>query len=75
VAIISSVFGQLSEKVGEPYKSFPIVAFDFLEGGTIGWGTICMLRHKNADTTLGKEIKSYRKLLRGSPYDRSLWLT
>ena len=40
-AVISSVFGQLREKVGEPYKSFPIDAFVFLEGGTAGWGTIC----------------------------------
>jgi hypothetical protein len=40
-AVISSVFGQLREKVGEPYKSFPIDGFVFLEGGTVGWGTIC----------------------------------
>jgi len=40
-AVISAVFGQLREKVGDPYKSFPIDAFVFLEGGTVGWGTIC----------------------------------
>jgi hypothetical protein len=40
-AVVSSVFGQLREKVGEPYKSFPIDAFIFLEGGVSGWGTIC----------------------------------
>ncbi len=40
-AVISSIFGQLREKAGEPYKSFPIDAFVFLEGGTAGWGTIC----------------------------------
>ncbi|HUL00761.1 MAG TPA: chain A iron centre cytochrome C protein [Nitrospirota bacterium] len=40
-AVISSVFSQLREKVGEPYKSFPTDAFVFLEGGTAGWGTIC----------------------------------
>jgi hypothetical protein len=40
-AVISSVFGQLREKVGGPYTSFPIDAFVFLEGGTAGWGTIC----------------------------------
>lgn len=40
-AVISSVFGQLRKKVGEPYKSFPIDAFIFLEGGVSGWGTIC----------------------------------
>ncbi|MDA8088031.1 MAG: C-GCAxxG-C-C family protein [Nitrospiraceae bacterium] len=40
-AVISSVFSQLREKVGEPYKSFPVDAFVFLEGGMVGWGTIC----------------------------------
>lgn len=40
-AVISSVFTQLREKVGEPYKSFPIDAFVFLEGGMAGWGTVC----------------------------------
>ncbi|MBA3016267.1 MAG: C-GCAxxG-C-C family protein [Proteobacteria bacterium] len=40
-AVISSVFGQLREKVGEPYKSFPIDAFIALEGGMVGWGTLC----------------------------------
>jgi hypothetical protein len=27
--------------VGEPYKSFPIDSFVFLEGGMAGWGTVC----------------------------------
>jgi hypothetical protein len=40
-AVISSVFRQLREKVGEPYKSFPIDSFIFLEGGMAGWGTVC----------------------------------
>lgn len=40
-AVISSVFSQLREKVGEPYRSFPVDAFVFLEGGIAGWGTIC----------------------------------
>jgi hypothetical protein len=40
-AVVSSVFSQLQELVGEPYKSFPIDAFIFLEGGVSGWGTIC----------------------------------
>ena len=40
-AIINSVFSQLREKVGEPYASFPSDAFVFLEGGQVGWGTIC----------------------------------
>lgn len=40
-AVISSIFGQLSKKAGEPYRSFPVDAFIFLEGGVSGWGTIC----------------------------------
>ncbi len=40
-AVINSVFGQLSESIGEPYTSFPNDAFVFLEGGQVGWGTIC----------------------------------
>lgn len=40
-AVISSVFGQLRELVGEPYKSFPIDSFIVLEGGMAGWGTVC----------------------------------
>lgn len=40
-AVMSSVFSQLAEKLGEPYKSFPVDAFVFLEGGVAGWGTIC----------------------------------
>ncbi|RJQ55460.1 MAG: C_GCAxxG_C_C family protein [Nitrospiraceae bacterium] len=40
-AVISSVFSQLAEKIGEPYKSFPVDPFIVLEGGMAGWGTIC----------------------------------
>ncbi len=40
-AVVNSVFSQLREKVGEPYKSFPADALIFLEGGVSGWGTIC----------------------------------
>lgn len=40
-AVISSIFSQLAEKVGEPYASFPVDAFIILEGGMAGWGTIC----------------------------------
>ncbi|MHB8836489.1 MAG: C-GCAxxG-C-C family (seleno)protein [Candidatus Methylomirabilia bacterium] len=40
-AVINSVFSQLRAKIGEPYKSFPVDAFLFLEGGVSGWGTIC----------------------------------
>jgi hypothetical protein len=31
-AVINSVFSQLRQKVGEPYKSFPSDSFVFLEG-------------------------------------------
>jgi len=41
VGVINSIFSQLREKVGEPYKSFPVDAFLFLEGGVSGWGTVC----------------------------------
>lgn len=40
-AVINSVFSQLREKVGEPYTSFPVDAFVFLEGGMVGWGMTC----------------------------------
>lgn len=40
-AVISSVFSQLREKIGEPYNSFPIDSFICLEGGMVGWGTLC----------------------------------
>ena len=40
-AVVSSVISQLRAKVGGPYKTFPIDAFVFLEGGLAGWGTIC----------------------------------
>ncbi len=40
-AVVSSVFSQLRERVGEPYTMFPVDAFIFLEGGISGWGTIC----------------------------------
>lgn len=40
-AVISAVFSQLREKVGEPYSSFPIDGFMFLEGGILNWGTLC----------------------------------
>lgn len=39
--VINSIFSQLREKIGEPYKSFPVDAFKFLEGGMSAWGTIC----------------------------------
>jgi len=39
--VVSSIFSQLREKVGEPYTLIPVEAFIFLEGGMTGWGTIC----------------------------------
>lgn len=40
-AVISGVFSQLAEKVGEPYASFPVDGFYFLAGGIADWGTVC----------------------------------
>lgn len=40
-AVISGIFSQLAEKVGEPYKSFPVDGFYFLAGGIADWGTVC----------------------------------
>jgi len=40
-SVISSVFSQLAEKIGEPYKSFPVDGFQFLLGGMADWGTVC----------------------------------
>lgn len=40
-AVISSIFGQLGERVGGPYTSFPVEGFVFLAGGIAGWGTVC----------------------------------
>ncbi len=40
-AVINSIFSQLREKVGEPYKSFPMDAFKFFEGGMSTRGTVC----------------------------------
>lgn len=40
-AVIHGVFSQLEKRLGEPYASFPVEGFVFLEGGIAGWGTIC----------------------------------
>lgn len=40
-AVTSSVFSQLRESVGGPYKHLPLDAFNFAHGGTVGWGTLC----------------------------------
>lgn len=39
--VMYSVFEQLAQKIGEPYKSFPVESFAIFEGGIAGWGTIC----------------------------------
>lgn len=39
--VVYSIFQQLAEKIGEPYKSFPVESFAIFEGGMVGWGTIC----------------------------------
>lgn len=40
-AVLSGIVEVLREKVGEPYKSFPLEAFIFAHGGTAGWGGTC----------------------------------
>lgn len=40
-ATLSGIVEVLREKVGEPYKSFPLEAFIFAHGGTAGWGGTC----------------------------------
>ncbi|MGC9109426.1 MAG: C-GCAxxG-C-C family (seleno)protein [Caldimicrobium sp.] len=40
-AVISAIFPQLAEKIGDPYASFPVDAFFILESGVAGWGTLC----------------------------------
>jgi hypothetical protein len=40
-ATATGLFGQLGEKVGEPWKSFPISSLKFGMGGMLGWGLTC----------------------------------
>jgi hypothetical protein len=40
-ATLSGIVEVLREKVGEPYKSFPLETFIFAHGGTAGWGGTC----------------------------------
>lgn len=40
-AVLSGIVSVLQEKVGEPYDSLPIQAFNFAHGGTAGWGGTC----------------------------------
>ncbi len=40
-ATATGLFEQLREKVGEPWKSFPIGSLKFGMGGMLGWGLTC----------------------------------
>lgn len=40
-ATATGIFEQLKEKVGEPWKSFPIGSLKFGMGGMLGWGVTC----------------------------------
>lgn len=40
-AVATGLFEQLREKVGEPWKSFPIGSLKFGMGGMLGWGLTC----------------------------------
>lgn len=39
--VFKSILSQLAEKVGEPFKSFPIDMMKYGHGGVNGYGTIC----------------------------------
>ena len=40
-ATVKSIVSQLSEKIGEPFNSFPTHLFKYGHGGVGGYGTIC----------------------------------
>lgn len=40
-ATVKSIISQLSEKIGEPFTSFPIHLFKYGHGGIGGYGTVC----------------------------------
>lgn len=40
-AVASGIIGTLREKVGGPYKTFPLEVTRFAHGGVLGWGTLC----------------------------------
>ena len=40
-ATVKSIISQLAEKIGEPFKSFPIHLFKYGHGGVGGYGSIC----------------------------------
>ena len=37
----TSIIWALAEKVGAPYKDFPVEMLDFGGGGALAWGTLC----------------------------------
>ena len=37
----AGLVGELAEKVGHPYKSFPMEVMKYGAGGVAGWGTLC----------------------------------
>ena len=41
MAVADGILGSLRDKVGGPYKNFPLEAVRFAHGGTVGWGTLC----------------------------------
>jgi hypothetical protein len=40
-ATVKSIIAQLSEIIGEPYKSFPVHLFKYGHGGVGGYGSVC----------------------------------
>ena len=40
-AVFTSIVGQLAEKFGEPYKSFPFDMMVYGRGGIQSWGSLC----------------------------------
>jgi hypothetical protein len=40
-AVVGSVVGQLAERVGEPFRSFPVEMMRYGDGGVGGWGSLC----------------------------------
>jgi len=40
-ALVGSIVGALAEKLGEPFRSFPLAMMRYGHGGVGGWGSIC----------------------------------
>ncbi|MFP3983396.1 MAG: C-GCAxxG-C-C family (seleno)protein [Desulfurivibrionaceae bacterium] len=41
MAVAEAILGELREKVGGPYKDFPVHSIRWGHGGAVGWGTLC----------------------------------